>query len=139
MKKLIFSSIFLLIIFISFSAAKAQKAEPTEKGGFPYKKGKLLYKDNFNKDLKNWVAEAPQNQDSRVEIEDNKLVIDVNEGTTVWFKEKLSGNLLIEYKRKVIMKDGKNDRLSDLNQFWMANDPAMKNLFTRSGIFSEYD
>lgn len=46
---------------------------------------------------------------------------------------------MIEYRRKVVMNNGKNDRLSDLNQFWMATDPRRENVFTRSGVFSEYD
>ena len=37
------------------------------------------------------------------------------------------------------MANGKNDRLSDLNQFWMASDPRNNNLFTRNGIFEAYD
>jgi hypothetical protein len=36
------------------------------------------------------------------------------------------------------MNNGKNDRLSDLNQFWMATDPRQENVFTRTGIFSQY-
>ncbi len=67
------------------------------------------------------------------------MVIDVDRGATVWLKEELSGNILIEYERKVVMEDGKNDRLSDLNQFWMAKDPQNTNLFTREGNFREYD
>src|SRR4030095_17066719 len=47
--------------------------------------------------------------------------------------------IMITYSRKVIVDSGRNDRLSDFNQFWMANDPKNKNLFTRTGIFSEYD
>jgi hypothetical protein len=46
---------------------------------------------------------------------------------------------LIEYKRKVILDKGPNDRLSDLNQFWMATDPKNANLFTRTGVFAQYD
>ena len=34
---------------------------------------------------------------------------------------------------------GANDRLSDLNQFWMASDPRNADLFTRDGTFSQYD
>ena len=37
------------------------------------------------------------------------------------------------------MKNGLNDRLSDMNQFWMAIDPKKPNLFTRNGGFEEYD
>lgn len=102
-------------------------------------KDKLLYQDNFNQGIKNWVVETPDSPHSNVETKNGKLIVDVDDGATVWYNNKLSGNILIEYNRKVIMNDGHNDRLSDLNQFWMANDPRNENLFTRRGIFSEYD
>jgi hypothetical protein len=89
--------------------------------------------------MQNWVVETPSSPNSKVGIEKGKLVINVDDGATVWFNKKLSGNILIEYHRKVIMENGNNDRLSDLNQFWMATDPVQENIFTRSGIFSEYD
>lgn len=104
-----------------------------------FEKGELLYKDDFDDDLKNWVVETPPSPNSKIETKDGKLVIDVDNGVTVWLNKKLSGNLLIEYNRKVIIADGKNDRLSDLNQFWMATDPRKENLFTRTGILEEYD
>jgi len=104
-----------------------------------YKKGKLLFKDDFNKGLKNWVIEMPPTSGSAVTMFGNKLLIDVDGGATIWLNRKLSGNIHITYKRKVVVGTGKNDRLSDLNQFWMANDPRNKNLFTRSGVFSAYD
>jgi hypothetical protein len=104
-----------------------------------YKKGKLLFKDDFNKDLRHWVVETPPSPNAKVGITNNELVIDVNAGATVWLKKKLRGNIMIEYKRKVIIDSGKNDRLSDLNQFWMATDPENKNLFIRNGVFKEYD
>lgn len=105
----------------------------------PYKKGKLLYKDDFNLNFKNWICEAPSTPDSKIAVIDHQMVIDVDGGATVWFKKKLSGNILIEYNRRVIIGNGKNDRLSDLNLFWMATDPKNENLFTRTGVFSEYD
>jgi hypothetical protein len=104
-----------------------------------YEKAHLLYRDNFDQGIKNWVVETPDSPNSKIEIKNGKLVINVDHGATVWFNKKLSGNILIEYNRKVIMNDGHNDRLSDLNQFWMATDPRQENLFTRSGTFSEYD
>lgn len=104
-----------------------------------YQKGELLYKDNFDAGLEQWVIEAPKTPDSRVAIENDRLMIDVDGGATVWLNKKLSGNVLIEYRRKVVMEGGRNDRLSDLNQFWMATDPKNSHLFTRSGVFSEYD
>lgn len=99
---------------------------------------KLIYHDNFNKGLHNWIIECELSANSKVEIENESLNVDVDCGATIWFKEKLKGNLLIQYKRTVIMKNGANDRLSDLNTFWMATDPAADNLFTRNGVFSAY-
>jgi hypothetical protein len=128
------SILFLLLFSLCIEKVHAQQEEETT-----YKKGKLLYKDDFDSGLDNWVSEAPDSPNSGILIEDGKLVMDVDGGTTVWLDKKLSGNILIEYNRKVIMNGGKNDRLSDLNQFWMATDPGNKNLFTRSGVFSEYD
>lgn len=103
-----------------------------------YSKGELLYQDDFENGMENWIAETPGSPNSKIETADGKLVVDVDDGATVWFNKKLSGNILIEYNRKVIMNNEHNDRLSDLNQFWMANDPENENLFTRSGVFAEY-
>ena len=104
-----------------------------------YIKDRLLYQDNFDQNMNDWKVETPESPNSKVEIKNGKLIINVDHGATIWFKKKLSGNILIEYDRKVIMNDVHNDRLSDLNQFWMATDPFRENVFTRSGIFSEYD
>ena len=104
-----------------------------------YQNGNLIFKEDFDTNLKNWIAEFSPSTTSTVAIKNGKLVIDVPGGATVWLNKKLSGNLLIEYKRKVILDNGPNDRLSDLNQFWMATDPKNKNLFTRTGVFAQYD
>lgn len=104
-----------------------------------YERDQLLFEEDFEGDLSQWVIETGASPDANVQINKGKLVIDVDRGATVWLKEKLSGKLLIEYDRKVIMEEGKNDRLSDLNQFWMAKDPQREDLFTREGIFKEYD
>jgi hypothetical protein len=104
-----------------------------------YKRGKLLYKDNFNRRLNNWVSEYKKSPASEIKIKNSKLLIDVDGGATVWFNRKLSSDIMITYKRKVLMQRGRNDRLSDLNQFWMATDPKNPNLFTRNGTFTAYD
>src|SRR4051812_22905057 len=134
--------ILLFIYFLTVIAGKAQTKGAGDKvsaGRISYKAGKLLYKDQFNGDLKNWVSEYVASPASSVTVKDRKLVIDVDGGATVWFNKVLKGNIMITYKRKVIMDSGRNDRLSDLNQFWMASDPKRKNLFTRTGEFSKYD
>ncbi|MEJ2543617.1 MAG: DUF6250 domain-containing protein [Calditrichaceae bacterium] len=138
------SSAFLLIIFCLLIITGIQniiKAQNITDTSFveKYKKAQLLYYDNFDQGMTNWVIETPESPSSKVTIKKGKLIIDVDHGATVWFKNKLSGNILIEYHRKVIMNEGHNDRLSDLNQFWMATDPQQDNLFTRNGKFSEYD
>ena len=104
-----------------------------------YTKDELLYQDDFNDGMGDWIVETSVSPHSNVETRDGKLIIDVDNGATVWLNKKLSGNILIEYTRKVIMNDGYNDRLSDFNQFWMASDPRCENLFTRGGAFAEYD
>jgi Domain of unknown function (DUF6250) len=141
MKKKSCAIVFLLL----FVAVHAQVLGPREENQhqttneLSYKRGKLLYKDDFNNGLKNWVIETPSGPGSTVTVKEKKMLIDVDGGATIWLNRKLSGNLVITYNRKVIVDTGRNDRLSDLNQFWMAIDPRNENLFTRSGIFSEYD
>lgn len=59
-------------------------------------------------------------------------------GLSVWRKEKMSGRTVIEYDAQVVT-EGPDDRLSDLNCFWMASDPKApdpwKNLSKRGGKF----
>ncbi|MBC8054510.1 MAG: methyltransferase [Sphingobacteriaceae bacterium] len=111
----------------------------TEKSLNGIKTGRLLYQDNFEKLSSHWVIETPSNKNSKVYTDSGKLIIDVAAGATVWFNKKLSGNYLISYTRKVVVNKRVNDRLSDFNQFWMASDPKNTNLFTRTGVFEEYD
>lgn len=101
--------------------------------------GALLHQDEFNTPLQGYVAEYARKPGNVVENRDGRLLIDVDSGATVWLDKPLSGNLQIAYTRRVVMDGGKNDRLSDLNQFWMAQDPQQARLFTRSGKFDDYD
>jgi len=92
-----------------------------------------------DKTLENdWVFETVEDSEP-LSTRNNRVFIDVRKGATLWLNKKLSGNMLIQYNRKVIIEKGKNDRLSDLNQFWMATDPNNPNLFTRNGTFEAYD
>ena len=101
---------------------------------------KLLFEDNFSKEKldSNWIVETTAVKGSSISIQKGKLILDTENGVTLWYKQPLSGNLQIEFTRKVIMDSGRNDRLSDLNQFWMATDPQQK-MFSRHGGFKEYD
>ena len=101
--------------------------------------GRQLYADHFDKGMGQWTAEYRARPGAHIGVRDGKLVMDVDGGATVWFKQPLSGNFVIRFKRKVVMDGGRNDRLSDFNVFWMARDPANASLFTRTGEFEQYD
>ncbi|MGG9963108.1 DUF6250 domain-containing protein [Ferruginibacter sp. SUN106] len=100
----------------------------------------LLFEDNFSSALNasNWLVEKQPADSELVAAKNGKLLIDTYGGATIWYKKELKGNIKITYTRKVIVNGGKNDRLSDLNQFWMATDPNGK-MFSRHGGFAEYD
>lgn len=102
---------------------------------------KILFKEDFECDLDSniWKIEQEPHPGSFAECKNGKLVIDTKGGTTIWFNNILSNNITIEYDWTVVVDSGKNDRLSDLNQFWMASDPRNQNLFTRNGQFRSYD
>ena len=124
-----------LIILVGISVSRAFVQDDL-------KKTKLLFQDDFE-NLNNWVLEL-QSEDSFVGVKNGKLEIDVPKGASIWFKEKLEGNILIEYDAKVIDHNGPNDRVSDLNCFWMATDlRSPEDIFDSarkpSGMFHDYD
>ena len=101
----------------------------------------VYFSDDFTNPLDStiWVPEIAPEPESRVYTQNNKLILDTKGGVTVWLNKLLKGNFIIEFDRKVIVADGKNDRLSDMNMFWMAKDTRNPELFTRNGILKEYD
>lgn len=103
------------------------------------KAGKLLYLDNFNKDLTNWIVEFEEPESSSIKLIDDKLDVSSSKGATIWFNHKLSGNISITYEATLVDASSKNDRVSDLNAFWMASDPQKENPFGRNGHFEAYD
>lgn len=122
-----------LSILCTIPAAHAQEC------GSWGRPGALLHSDGFDKDLSQWVAEYRAAPGSSITAAGGKLTMDLAGDATVWFKPRLSGDIQISYRRKMLMAGGANDRLSDLNQFWMASDPRNVNLFTRDGTFAQYD
>jgi rhamnogalacturonan endolyase len=113
----------------------AQAADCTAWG----RPGAVLFQEDFSGPLTDWVAEYARKPGNVVETRDGRLVLDVDSGATVWLARPLSGNVLISFTRRVVVDGGRNDRLSDLNMFWMARDPRRAHLFTRGGRFEEYD
>lgn len=110
---------------------------------YPQTKTKKIYAADFSVPLNNkeWIAEIAQKPGffSNVYTQNNTLVMNTHAGVTVWLNTLLKGNIRIEYDRQVLVDTGRNDRLSDCNQFWMASDPHQTNLFTRNGQFESYD
>jgi Domain of unknown function (DUF6250) len=108
--------------------------------GNPGDKRKLIFEDNFSEAVlsASWIVEKANKEDSVYSIINGQLQLNSEGGITLWYKNELKGNVLIEYDRIIVIDNGKHDRLSDLNQFWMATDPQHK-MFTRKGGFREYD
>jgi hypothetical protein len=100
----------------------------------------LLYADDFNHGLGAWRVEMER--PGTVIAKNGALNIDVPAGVTIWFRHELDGPVMIQYDATVVSAGGPNDRVSDLNSFWMATDPKTpKDLFAheRSGNFAEYN
>lgn len=96
--------------------------------------------DDFTHNLDNWVAECEK--PATVRVKDGILSIDAPAGVTLWYKPKLTGPLEISYDARAVKANGANDRVSDLNCFWMATDTrSPDDLFAtkRSGKFSDYN
>lgn len=99
----------------------------------------ILYEDHFN-NLDNWVQELEK--PGTVAARDGAVAIDVPAGCTLWFKPELNSPVRIEYQATVISAGGPNDRVSDLNCFWMAADARSPDDFfaaRRSGKFADYN
>ena len=102
--------------------------------------GKVLYTDDFQHGLAAWRVEMEK--PGTVTAKDGVLDIDVPAGVTVWFRHELDGPVMIQYEATVLSAGGPNDRVSDLNSFWMATDPKSRgDIFAhpRSGKFADYN
>ena len=100
--------------------------------------GRVLHADDFRAGLDQWVIE--QQPGGTVTIADGRLVIADQAGCTVWFKPRLTAPVVITYTVRM----SSAARVSDLNCFWMASDPARPDdLFAaghaRTGKFATYD
>ncbi len=106
----------------------------------PFRIAKLLYSDDFARGLNQWAAELEK--PGVVEVKNGVLHLDVPAGATVWFRPELRNPVMIQYEATMIRRGGANDRVSDLNGFWMASDArSPQNLFAtrRSGKFADYN
>ncbi len=90
-------------------------------------------------DLSQWAIE--QQPGGTVTVSGDALVIEDAAGCTVWFRRKLTAPVEITYEVTPISRGGPHDRVSDVNCFWMASDPAAPDSLPhgRSGKFEDYD
>jgi len=101
--------------------------------------GQTLYRDDFHHGLDRWRVELEKG--GHVTARDGVLAIDVPGGCTVWFEPELAGAVEIRYEARMVRAGGPNDRVSDLNAFWMATDARSADFFAvhRSGAFADYN
>lgn len=97
-----------------------------------------VVEEDFRAGLGRWVVE--QQPGGTVTAQDGKLVITDQAGCTVWLRQKLTAPVSITY----VVRVSGQARVSDLNCFWMASDPARPaDLFAaghrRDGKFGTYD
>ena len=119
---------YLVLVFLVFTSIL-----------FSQSKMELIYSDNFDKDWSNWNVEFEKPETSSLKIMDGKLDVSTSIGATIWFKNQLSGNIMITYD-VIVVEDGCTfDRVSDMNAFWMATDPSVPNAIKRDGKFASYD
>jgi hypothetical protein len=138
-KKYILAVLLMAIIGLLFARVNVAEKENYQLYQTAQKQ-KLIFRDDFSetKIADNWIVEKAAKEDDVCSIVNGQMQLNSEGGVTLWYKHELKGNILIEYDRTVVMDSGKYDRLSDLNQFWMAIDPQHK-MFTRQGGFREYD
>ncbi len=91
-----------------------------------------------------WVVESEDDAFSSVSFLDNgEIDIVAPKGLTLWYKQRMTGNTVIEYESCIVTGSMINkdtpERLSDMNCFWMASEPdgssVFKNLRKRHGVF----
>ena len=130
-------SFFVVILFFHlFSKANLVIDKPIDT--IEFKKGKILFADDFENNIEKWFAELEIPEKSKVSIVNHQLDLEAKRGATIWFKEKLSGNYMITYDEWIVDQGGENDRVSDMNVFWMATDPE-GGFFHKDGKFPSYD
>jgi hypothetical protein len=127
---------FLLCGVLSACAANPPPASPDPR----FAVGAELVADDFRNGLALWRTELAEG--GTVEARDGVLEIDVPGGCSVWLAQPLEGAVLVSYEATAVSAGGPNDRVSDLNCFWMADDarsPGELFATKRTGVFADYD
>jgi hypothetical protein len=90
--------------------------------------------------LRNWVVEA-ESPGARATERGGVIDIDTPKGLTLWSRKPVHTPVVIAFEGMGISNGGRNDRVSDLNAFWMARNADGSSVLTqrRSGAFADYD
>lgn len=128
-----------------FCLAVWGSCNPQEKhASEPYDIDKVIYDESFESaDTSAWIVESEEDVRLTDAVSDGALVLNVSKGITVWNTTRFEGDVMFEFDVTVIAAGGKNDRVSDLNCFWMATDPQFPDDFFkrsswRAGKFWNY-
>ena len=87
-----------------------------------------------------WTIES-ESPDYRIQFLGDTLEVTSPKGMTIWRNERMEGRTIIEYDACLMDEGREEDRVSDLNCFWMATDPMANDgsVFTRmkqrQGVF----
>jgi hypothetical protein len=106
----------------------------------PPRLGALLYQDDFRSGLDQWHIETQR--PGKITAANGVLDIDVPAGATLWFEPELGSPVAIVFEATAVSAGGPNDRVSDLNCFWMArNRDGATPVYAhhRSGEFEQYN
>ena len=131
------------LLFLACAAVAA--CSPSERDDTPsFEVGGIVFQDSFDRaDTASWIVESETAVDLKDCVVNGELILDVPAGITVWNTTRYEGNVLFEFDVTVVQAGGNNDRVSDLNCFWMAGDPAFPDKFFersawRGGKFWNY-
>ncbi|PSW60558.1 Tat pathway signal sequence domain protein [Photobacterium kishitanii] len=138
MKVKLFALVCATVFSYSVLATENKSLDPVK---LINQQGTLIYSDSFDNQLSQWVIEKIDT--SVVDIKQGEMDINDDGGTTVWFKHSIAAPSVIEFEGKVVVAGGKNDRGTDLNFFWMAQEPGSTDFFAKSkwrgGDMRKYD
>ena len=132
-------TLLLQVIASTSLASSGCVSHPAHLGAIPPQLEQVIGKDDFDSELSQWIVELEQG--GSVTAERGTLDINVPAGATLWFKQELSSPVAITFEAIAVDAGGPNDRVSDINTFWMARNQDGTAPFTqqRSGAFAEYN
>ncbi len=90
--------------------------------------------------VSDWAIEA-ESPDTRITERAGILDIDSPKGVTLWWRRPIASPVTIGFEAMAVSAGGPNDRVSDLNAFWMATDADGASVLAhrRNGAFAAYD